>query len=154
MFGMGFTEIMLIAVIAILFLGPDKLPETMVQLAKMFKSVKNTMVTAKASIEEEIHIADIKQEAMNYKKELTQATEDIKGLTSLEDLNDDFDEVKANARVDLTQEVTLAKAPHEDEEITFSKKERKPRKERSKKTASNDSEAKEADSQKDASEDV
>ncbi|MDQ1267985.1 MAG: hypothetical protein QG560_628, partial [Campylobacterota bacterium] len=28
MFGMGFTEIVVIAIIAILFLGPDKLPST------------------------------------------------------------------------------------------------------------------------------
>jgi len=33
MFGMGFTEILFIAVIAIIFLGPDKLPEAMVQIA-------------------------------------------------------------------------------------------------------------------------
>ena len=34
MFGMGFTEILIIMVIAILFLGPDKLPGAMVDIAK------------------------------------------------------------------------------------------------------------------------
>ena len=56
MFGMGFTEIIIIAVIAILFLGPDKLPETMVQIAKFFKSVKKTVGTAKESIEQFINL--------------------------------------------------------------------------------------------------
>ncbi len=32
MFGMGFTEILMIAVVAIIFLGPDKLPSAMVKL--------------------------------------------------------------------------------------------------------------------------
>ena len=41
MFGFGFTEILIIVVIAILFLGPDKLPSAMVDVAKFFRSVKN-----------------------------------------------------------------------------------------------------------------
>ncbi len=34
MFGMGFMEIILIAIVAIIALGPEKLPGTMVQIAK------------------------------------------------------------------------------------------------------------------------
>ena len=83
MFGMGIGEILLIAVVAILFLGPDKLPETMVQIAKMFKKVKNTIATAKDSIEEELHLSEIKNEALAYKNELMQATEEIKSLNPI-----------------------------------------------------------------------
>ena len=54
MFGMGFTEILFIAVIAILFLGPDKLPSAMVDIAKFFRQVKKTLGTVKDSLEEEI----------------------------------------------------------------------------------------------------
>ena len=38
MFGMGFAEMLIIAIMAILSLGPDKLPETMVEIAKFFRS--------------------------------------------------------------------------------------------------------------------
>ncbi len=37
MFGMGIGEILLIAIVAVLFLGPDKLPSTMVDIAKFFR---------------------------------------------------------------------------------------------------------------------
>ena len=37
MFGMSLPEIIVIAVIAVLFLGPDKLPSAMVEIAKFFK---------------------------------------------------------------------------------------------------------------------
>jgi len=37
MFGLGFMEILFIAIIAILFLGPDKLPGAMVDIAKFIK---------------------------------------------------------------------------------------------------------------------
>ena len=43
MFGIGFTELLLISVIAILFLGPDKLPGALVEMAKFIKGVKKTI---------------------------------------------------------------------------------------------------------------
>jgi sec-independent protein translocase protein TatB len=80
MFGIGFTEILLIAIIAILFLGPDKLPESMVQIAKFFKSVKKSINEAKSSFEEEIRIADLKEEALEYKKQLESANSELQGF--------------------------------------------------------------------------
>ncbi|MCF6340498.1 MAG: Sec-independent protein translocase protein TatB [Sulfurimonas sp.] len=83
MFGMGFTEIMIIAVIAILFLGPDKLPEAMVDIAKFFRSAKNTIGSMKDTLEEEMHVKGIKEEALAYKKELLSTSEKIKNSTNI-----------------------------------------------------------------------
>ena len=58
MFGIGFTELLLVSIIAILFLGPDKLPDAMIQMAKFIKSVKKTIGEAKSSLEEEMKITD------------------------------------------------------------------------------------------------
>ncbi|MCW8954949.1 MAG: Sec-independent protein translocase protein TatB [Sulfurimonas sp.] len=125
MFGMGFTEIMIIAVIAILFLGPDKLPSAMVEIAKFFRSAKNTLGTMKESLEEELNVKDIKEEALAYKKELLHAGDQIKSatdvkqmaakLTSLEDdtFEDDgfFDKPKkdTDSPKNKPDEVTLKK---------------------------------------------
>ncbi len=91
MFGIGFTEILLIAVIAILFLGPDKLPEAMVQIAKFFKSVKSTINDAKSSLEEEMRIADLKEEALSYKRKLDDATSELQGFKNIS-MDDILDE--------------------------------------------------------------
>jgi sec-independent protein translocase protein TatB len=80
MFGMGFTEIMFIAVVAILFLGPDKLPDAMVQIAKLFKSVRNTVNEAKSSFEEEIRIKELREEALAYRKKIEEVSDDIAGF--------------------------------------------------------------------------
>ncbi len=80
MFGMGFTEIMFIAVIAILFLGPEKLPDAMVQIAKLFKSIRRTVDEAKSSFEEEIHIKELREEALGYRKKIEEASGDIVGF--------------------------------------------------------------------------
>jgi len=93
MFGMSFGEILIIAVIAILFIGPDKLPEAMVQIAKFFKSFKNTVNETKETIEQELHLAELKDEALNYKETLDNAVNNFK-------LDADF-----NIEDDLTNEV-------------------------------------------------
>jgi len=41
MFGMGITELLVVAVIAIIFLGPEKLPTALVETAKFFKKLKS-----------------------------------------------------------------------------------------------------------------
>ena len=37
MFGMGFFEIVVIVIVAIIFLGPDKLPQAIVDVVKFLK---------------------------------------------------------------------------------------------------------------------
>ena len=84
MFGIGFTELLLISIAAILFLGPDKLPETMVQIAKFIKSIKNTIGDAKSTLSEEMKVADLKEEALTYKSKLDNATNELKGFKNID----------------------------------------------------------------------
>ena len=90
MFGIGFTELILISIIAILFLGPDKLPQAMVDMAKFIKSVKKTISDAKGSLEEEMKISDLKEEALGYKKQLDDATSELQNFKNID--FDDFDD--------------------------------------------------------------
>ena len=94
MFGMGFSELLLIAIIAVLFLGPDKLPEAMVQIAKFFKSFKSSINEAKSSIEQEMRIQDLKEEAMEYKKKLDSAATSAKKQLSF----DELEEIKSSTK--------------------------------------------------------
>jgi len=93
MFGMGFTEILVIVVIAILFLGPDKLPSTMVEIAKFFRSMKQTVNTVKESINEEIHLDDIKKEAEAYKQKLLEAESKVKSTVDLSSLDAEINDL-------------------------------------------------------------
>jgi len=91
MFGIGFTELVLISIIAILFLGPDKLPEAMVQMAKFIKSVKKTIGDAKSVLDEELKVSELKEEALSYKKELDKTTDELNNFKNI-DLDDIFDD--------------------------------------------------------------
>ena len=121
MFGLGFTEILIIAVIAILFLGPDKLPSAMVEVAKFFRSAKKTIGSVKDSIEQEMNVADIKEEALAYKKELLKASEDLNKATSFTDVGSELTKIKDDVMTGTPKKET-PKVPSEPEKITFEKK--------------------------------
>lgn len=83
---MSFGEIIVILVVAILVLGPDKLPEAIVQIAKILKAVKRNIDDAKSSIEKEIRINDLKEEAKKYKDEFSSTNENIRKNSVLKNL--------------------------------------------------------------------
>lgn len=97
MFGIGFTELLLISIIAILFLGPDKLPQALVDMAKFIKSAKKAISEAKSSLEEEMKISELKEEALSYKKQLDDATNELKNFKNID--FDAFDNVSQNDEI-------------------------------------------------------
>ena len=101
MFGMGFTEILFVAVIAIIFLGPEKLPEAMVKIAKFINSFRQTVTDAKTTFENEINITQLKAEANAYKSSISGVGDDISGFkNSLSNPIDDLNEALAGLNSD------------------------------------------------------
>lgn len=124
MFGMGFSEILLVLIVAVIALGPEKLPTAAVEIAKFFKKFKSGVDEAKATIDQELNITAMKQEAENLRSSMTQiqnnATEfttsittDLNDLTAI-DLDDDEKEEEAQA---LKAKVEKLKKQKIDEEI-------------------------------------
>lgn len=133
MFGMGFTEILIVLVIAILFLGPEKLPTAIVDIAKFFKQMKTTVGSMKDSLEEEMNVTEIKEEALSYKKQLFEAQESLKKVVDLSALDDELPDLddamkeeiqstkkvlKEVPKVEETEAVDTVK----EEIVTFKKK--------------------------------
>ena len=94
MFGMGFMEIFLILIVAIMALGPEKLPSAAVDMVKFFKKIKGSINDAKETIDNELNIKQMKEDADKFKASF----HDVKGMTSLDmhDLTsiDDLDDTK------------------------------------------------------------
>ena len=109
MFGMGITEILLIAIVAVIALGPEKLPDAMVKIAKMFNSVKKGISDAKTTLDNELNIAELKEEANKFKAQI----EDTKSSLSIENkfdlglddiLKDDLEPSKNDNEVEKIKE--------------------------------------------------
>ncbi|EAI4359854.1 Sec-independent protein translocase subunit TatB [Campylobacter coli] len=99
---MSFGEIIVILIVAILVLGPDKLPEAIVQIAKILKALKRNIDDAKSSIEKEVRINDLKEEAKKYKDEFSSENENIRKKLSFEEFDDLKRDILDKTKVDLT----------------------------------------------------
>lgn len=100
MFGMSFSEVLVIAVIAVLILGPDKLPSAMVQIAKFLKTFKKGINDAKSTFDQEMKIAELKEDAQKYKESITKSTQNVRKKLTFEEL----DEIKKSA-TDITNDI-------------------------------------------------
>lgn len=117
MFGMGFMEILLIAVIAIIALGPDKLPTAMVEIAKFIKKFKTGVEDAKSTLDSELNIADMKAEANKFKAQI----EDAKSMVNVDTKVDlGLDDIMKD---DLTTKEE--NPPEKEEKVSFKKKKKK-----------------------------
>ena len=124
MFGMGFTEILLIALVAIIALGPEKLPTTMVQIAKFINKFKSGLEDAKATLNNELSISEMKEEANKFKSPLeetkTSLTIDSKVDLGLKDiLNDDL-----NITSSIDNKINKIEEEKTQEKISFKKEDK------------------------------
>ena len=104
MFGISMPEITVILIIAIIVLGPEKLPKVLVELAKYFKVIKKTINDAKSSFDQELRIAELKEDAKKYKESITQASEGVRKKLTFEELDEikgGIDSVKETLNAEL-----------------------------------------------------
>lgn len=92
MFGISFPEMTLILVIAVIALGPEKLPKALVEIAKYFKVIKKAVNDAKSNFEQEVKIAELKEDAKKYRDSIENATNSVRKKLTFEEL----DEIKKN----------------------------------------------------------
>jgi len=123
---MGFTEILLIAVVAILFLGPDKLPSAMVKVAKFIRSTKKALTDAKSAIDDELKIAELKEEAMGYKAKLDKATDELQGFKNIsnpvDDLQEALDMAKSGFKSTPLEEIETTQEKSKPKDVILKKK--------------------------------
>ena len=122
MFGMGFMEIFLIAIVAIIALGPEKLPTAMVQIAKFLNKLKAGISDAKTTLDNELNISEMKEEANKFKAQIeetkTSLSMDSKIDLGLSDI------MKDNLSVDSSIETKKIVEEPKQEKISFKKEDK------------------------------
>lgn len=106
MFGMSFSEIIVIMVIAVIVLGPDKLPQAMIKIAKFFKYFKQTINTAKGTFEQEMRIAQLKDDAQKFKDNINQTTSSVRKKLSFEEL-DELKKTASDLKDDINESLSF-----------------------------------------------
>lgn len=92
MFGIGFTELIVLAVVALIFVGPDRLPQFMKQIGKLFvhtrrmaTDVRSAMDTVIRDAEKEIRIKEIEEMKANLKNASESLKEEARDILTIEE---------------------------------------------------------------------
>lgn len=93
MFGIGFSEFLVILIIAVIALGPEKLPGAIVTAAKYFKMLRSAINEAKSSFESEIKLDELRKDAQNFKSDFTDITQDTRKKLTFDDLQEVGNEI-------------------------------------------------------------
>ena len=91
MFDIGFAELLLVSVVGLLVLGPERLPGAIRTLSLWLGKLRRSFNSVRAEIERELHADEIKQELHNeaVMESLKQAEKDLrKGLETPYDISD------------------------------------------------------------------
>ena len=105
MFGIGFFEILIILVVAVIFLGPDKLPQAIVDFVKFFKAVKKSINEAKDTLDKELEISKLTNEIgeikSHFETQVDSITKDI-DLANLQEIKEKIQDTKDLAKQNLS----------------------------------------------------
>lgn len=93
MFGIGFSEFLVILIIAVIALGPEKLPSAIVTAAKYFKMLRSAINEAKSSFESEIKLDELRKDAQNFKSDFTDMAQDTRKKLTFDDLQEVGNEI-------------------------------------------------------------
>ena len=78
MFDIGFTEILIVGVVALIVLGPERLPSALRTAGLWVGRIKRTIGSVQKEITEELRVEEMRQSAKQQQERLEQNIESLK----------------------------------------------------------------------------
>ena len=130
MFGIGLPEMIIIAIVALIFIGPDKLPgvlrsigKGLVELKRATSDVRSTVQEEMQKIEDEIEIKEVRESAQDLKNELGSVANKIDPLTLSKFNSEDQNEVIPNSEKNMAQTDMVTDDEIIDDKVKIEKQE-------------------------------
>ena len=82
MFDIGFSEIMVVAIISLIIMGPERLPETVRTITLWLGRLRQFISSARSELEDEVGIDEIRRQLRNEKimRDLEKTKDELAGL--------------------------------------------------------------------------
>ncbi len=88
MFDVGFTEILLLSLVGLLVLGPERLPRVARTLGGMARKARSSWLNLKRSVEAEMRAEELKEPLKQFQDEIKGTVDDLKsGVNSIRDFD-------------------------------------------------------------------
>jgi len=78
MFDVGFSEILLLSLVGLLVLGPERLPSVARTLGGLTRKARTSWLSLKRSIEAEMRAEELKKPLENFKKEFKATVDEVR----------------------------------------------------------------------------
>ena len=82
MFDVGFAELLLLSLVGLLVLGPERLPKVARTLGGMARKARSSWLSLKRSIEAEMRAEELKEPLRHFEKELKSTVDEVKSSVS------------------------------------------------------------------------
>ena len=84
MFDVGFAEILLLSLVGLLVLGPERLPRVARTLGGLARKARSSWLNLKRSIEAEMRAEDLKEPLKHFENEFKSTVDEVKsGVNSI-----------------------------------------------------------------------
>ena len=88
MFDVGFAELLLLSLVGLLVLGPERLPRVARTLGGMARKARSSWLSLKHSVEAELRAEELKEPLKHFENEIKSTVDDVKsGVNSLNDFD-------------------------------------------------------------------
>jgi len=92
MFDVGFAELLLLSIVGLLVLGPERLPRVARTLGGFARKARSSWVSLKHTIEAEIRAEELKEPLKHFENEIKSTVDSVKsGVDKLQDPLKDLD---------------------------------------------------------------
>ena len=78
MFDVGFAELLLLSLVGLLVLGPERLPKVARTLGGMARKARGSWLSLKRSIEAEMRAEELKEPLKHFEKEMKSTVDQVK----------------------------------------------------------------------------
>jgi sec-independent protein translocase protein TatB len=82
MFDVGFAELLLLSLVGLLVLGPERLPKVARTLGGMARKARGSWLSLKRSIEAEMRAEELKEPLKHFEKEMKSAVDQVKSTVN------------------------------------------------------------------------
>jgi sec-independent protein translocase protein TatB len=98
MFDVGFAELLLLSVVGLLVLGPERLPRVARTLGGFARQARSSWLNLKRTIEAEINAEELKQPLKHFENEIKSTVDTVKsGVDSFKEPLKDLDPMAADS---------------------------------------------------------
>lgn len=102
MFGIGLTELLLIAAIALVVLGPEKLPQAARTAGLWYGKIRRTISNMQTEIEAELNLAEARKQMQEELEKIKAAEKNMH--EQMQKMQQNLDDMQANVKQEVTEQ--------------------------------------------------